>query len=114
MLLNGCETFVADCHVRAAADLFRHSWDVVVLAALRAGPMRRAELLVAIGGVSDKVLSESLRRLTAARLVDRHRARGVATYALSELGASFADGPMIVLAEWASSHHDDLIGPHED
>ncbi|GAA3898050.1 hypothetical protein GCM10023084_58200 [Streptomyces lacrimifluminis] len=42
------------------------------MAALREGPRRRRELRTAIGGISDKVLTESPRRLLAAGLVDRH------------------------------------------
>ncbi|RKN49884.1 transcriptional regulator, partial [Streptomyces klenkii] len=55
-----CHTFVSDCHVRAAAELIRHTWDPVVLSALRAGATRRQELLVRIAGVSDKVLTQAL------------------------------------------------------
>ncbi len=49
-----CEELIADCRLRAATDLFAHTWDPVVLAALRPGPRRRRELRAAIGGMSDK------------------------------------------------------------
>jgi DNA-binding HxlR family transcriptional regulator len=42
-----------------------------VLAALSEGPRRRREPRAAIGGVSDKVLTDALRRLLAAGLVGR-------------------------------------------
>ena len=62
MTEENCETFVSDCHVRAAVELISHAWDPVVLSALRLGPTRRTDILHRIAGVSDKVLTESLRR----------------------------------------------------
>ena len=58
-----CPPFVADCRVRAVTDLLTHTWDPVVLMALRYGGRRRRELLADIGGISDKALTQSLRRL---------------------------------------------------
>jgi DNA-binding HxlR family transcriptional regulator len=99
---DDCPTFVSDCHVRAAVELINHTWDAVVLSALRPGPTRRRELLVRIGGISDKVLTESLRRLRGRDLVTR--APGDAVYQLSPLGASFTNGPLLQLARWAADH----------
>ena len=56
-----CEPFAADCAVRLAAELTAHTWDPVVLMALRAGRRRRIDLLGAIAGVSDEVLTRTLR-----------------------------------------------------
>lgn len=103
-----CEGFVADCRIRLATDLLRHKWDPVVLSGLRLGGRRRAELLAAIGDASDKALTESLRRLTTSGLVatapdatPRH-----VTYALTPLGATLVDGPMLALGRWAIEHGD--------
>lgn len=84
-----------------------------MLSALRAGPTRRNELLVRIGGVSDKVLTQSLQRLQAHGLVARARTSGdpVAIYQLSALGESFANGPLAQLAQWAADNQADLVGP---
>lgn len=106
-----CEPFVSDCHVRAAVELISHTWDPVVLSALRLGPTRRSELLQRVAGASDKALTESLRRLAARGLVARTgdgARRDVAVYALTELGDSFADGPLAHLAEWAGEHQETL------
>jgi DNA-binding HxlR family transcriptional regulator len=45
------QELVADRRLRAAMDLFAHTWDPVVIAALRPGPRRRRELRAAIGGI---------------------------------------------------------------
>ena len=108
---KGCETFVSDCHVRAAAELINHTWDPVVLSALRMGPTRRNVLLDRIAGASDKVLAESLRRLASRRLITRatrDSRRDAAVYELTALGASFASGPLAHLAEWAAENQLEL------
>jgi DNA-binding HxlR family transcriptional regulator len=106
-----CPPFASDCHVRAAVELISHTWDPVVLAALRRGPTRRHDLLTRIAGIRDKVLTESLRRLTERRLVTRQDGGGAAaTYELTALGESFASGPLAQLARWAAEHQDELAG----
>lgn len=109
---QGCETFVSDCHVRAAVELISHTWDPVVVSALRRGPTRRNVLLDRIGGASDKVLTESLRRLASRGLVARtapEAGRDAAVYELTSLGASFASGPLAHLAEWAAENQAELF-----
>ncbi|HEX7164019.1 MAG TPA: helix-turn-helix domain-containing protein [Trebonia sp.] len=111
-----CEELVADCRLRAATDLFAHTWDPVVIAALRPGPQRRHELRAAIGGISDKVLTETLRRLAGQGLVVRHaqaEAPPRVEYALTPLGQSLADGPMRALGRWITDHGDELLDAQE-
>jgi DNA-binding HxlR family transcriptional regulator len=117
-VINGsCQTFVSDCQVRAAVELIDHVWDSVVLSALRLGPTRRNELLVRIRGISDKVLTQALRRLQARALVTRVRpaepasGRIAAVYQLSPLGESFANGPLAHLAQWAADNQATLVEP---
>ncbi|WP_086824999.1 helix-turn-helix domain-containing protein [Allokutzneria sp. NRRL B-24872] len=107
-----CYELVADCRLRAATDLFAHTWNPVVLAALREAPRRRVELRASIGGISDKVLTETLRRLLGRGLVERRRfaeAPPRVEYALTALGKSLVDGPMRALGDWVVEHGDDLI-----
>jgi DNA-binding HxlR family transcriptional regulator len=107
-----CEELVADCRLRAATDLFAHTWDPVVLTALRLGPRRRRELRMAIGGMSDKVLTEALRRLGSHGLVARRavaQAPPRVEYALTPLGQSLVDGPMRALGDWVVKHGDELL-----
>ncbi|MEO3783721.1 helix-turn-helix domain-containing protein [Actinocorallia sp. B10E7] len=114
--MSECHELIADCRLRAAAELFAHTWDPVVLAALQQGQRRRHELRSAIGGMSDKVLTEALRRLVANGLVER---RGYAQapprvdYRLTDLGRSLVDGPMTALARWIAEHGDELFEAQE-
>jgi DNA-binding HxlR family transcriptional regulator len=110
-----CEGAVADCRVRAATDLFLHTWNPVVLAALRPGALRRGALRTAIGGISDKVLTETLHRLAGTGLIERRSGvtgRSV-LYALTPLGESLVDGPMQALGHWAVTHGEDLLDAQE-
>ena len=66
-----CEELVADCRMRMATDLFAHTWDAVVLAALAEGALRRRSLRARIGGISDKALTEAVHRLVGNGLVER-------------------------------------------
>ncbi|GHF70624.1 HxlR family transcriptional regulator [Streptomyces mashuensis] len=110
-----CSPFAADCAVRLAADLIAHTWDPVVLMALRTGRRRRIDLLSGIAGVSDKVLTQTLRRLHANGLINRITTmadRSVA-YELSELGGSLADGPLAAFGQWAIDHADQVLAAQE-
>lgn len=115
-----CPIFVTDCHVRTAVELINHAWDPVVLSALRLGPRRRNELLTHIAGASDKVLTQSLRRLQARGLVVRSRPTGPtagtmgAIYQLTSLGESFAHGPLAELARWAADNQSELVDSWDD
>jgi DNA-binding HxlR family transcriptional regulator len=107
---------VADCRLRAASELFAHTWDPVVLAALRPGQRRRHELRSVIGGMSDKVLTEALRRLIKNGLVERHayaQAPPRVDYGLTALGRTLVDGPMAALGRWIVEHGDELLNAQE-
>ncbi|WRZ95161.1 helix-turn-helix transcriptional regulator [Streptomyces sp. NBC_01007] len=111
-----CYELVADCRLRAATDLFAHTWDPVVLTALRVGARRRRELRAAIGGISDKVLTDSLHRLLASGLIERHahaEAPPRVDYALTGLGQSLVEGPMTALGRWMIEHGDELLETQE-
>ncbi|GAA0932958.1 helix-turn-helix domain-containing protein [Kribbella koreensis] len=109
---GGCETFVADCRLRQATELIAHTWDPLVLMALRRGTTRRRDLLAGIGGVSDKVLSQALARLTKHGLITRTAVpadhRGVA-YELTPTGSSLAAGPLAALAQWAADNGEAIL-----
>ncbi|MFC1438842.1 helix-turn-helix domain-containing protein [Streptacidiphilus sp. N1-10] len=110
-----CEPFAADCAVRLAAELIAHTWDPVVLMALRAGRRRRIDLLGAVAGVSDKVLTQTLRRLHTNGLIERITQPGdrSVAYELSELGATLADGPLAALGQWAIDHAEQILAAQD-
>jgi DNA-binding HxlR family transcriptional regulator len=91
------------------------TWSVVVVFALREGPLRYAELLERIGGISKKVLTQTLRRLEGSGLVRRRAIRSAppgAEYALTTLGESLLE-PVTVLARWAEQHAEQVAAARE-
>ncbi|MEV5650174.1 helix-turn-helix domain-containing protein [Nocardia sp. NPDC052254] len=103
---------VADCRLRAATDLFAHTWDPVILVGLLGGARRRGVLRTEIGGISDKALTEALRRLLGHGLVERRRyaqAPPRVEYDLTALGRSLVEGPLRALGDWVDAHGDELL-----
>lgn len=102
--------------VAAFAELFAHTWDPVILFALLQGPRRRRELRLSIGGISDKALTESLRRLEDSGLVARAafaEAPPRVDYGLTPLGESLRAGPVTARARWTVEHGDELTAAQE-
>ncbi|WP_062437282.1 winged helix-turn-helix transcriptional regulator [Herbidospora daliensis] len=103
--------FLADCPARLAIELITTKWAVVVLFALSRGPCRHGELVDLVGGVSRKVLTQTLRRLQGYGLVERHayaEAPPRVEYSLTDLGLTLVE-PIAVLTDWARSHGDAIV-----
>ncbi|APU14120.1 transcriptional regulator, HxlR family [Actinoalloteichus sp. GBA129-24] len=86
----------------------------MVLHALRDGPRRPVELRATIGGVSTKVLLETLQRLNRDALLRREahdRPPGV-DYALTELGRSLLPA-LDALSGWADEHGAEIATAQE-
>ncbi|WP_031465876.1 winged helix-turn-helix transcriptional regulator [Sciscionella sediminilitoris] len=94
---------LADCPARLAVEIIADKWAVVVLYALRGEPRRHGELVEAIGGISRKVLTQTLRRLQGHGLVERRATDGKVEYLLTELGRTLLP-PIAVLTEWSHVH----------
>ncbi|TQM78063.1 HxlR family transcriptional regulator [Saccharothrix saharensis] len=96
--------FLADCPARTTLEVVGHTWSVVVVVALGDGPLRYGELLDRIGGISNKMLTQTLARL---------RSNGLLTsddgwHTLTALGHSLLT-PVRALAAWAEEHTGDLL-----
>ena len=87
---------LADCPARLAFDIVANTWNAVVIWALKDGPRRHAELRRRIGGISAKVLTETLRRLAEYGLV-------VPGYELTDLGRTLLV-PIEAMGLWAHEH----------
>lgn len=91
-----------DCPHRLLLDQIADKWSVLILAALRAGPHRFNELKRRLDGVTQKALTQSLRRLERNGIVSR---RVLATspvaveYAVTPLGQTLK-APFEALYDW--------------
>lgn len=107
--------FFADCQARIAVELISGRWPMVVLYALGDGPARPGELRKQIGGISQKVLTETLRRLEYNGLVERRRyaeAPPRVEYSLTPAGEDLLV-PIHALGDWAAEHAGTVLAAQE-
>lgn len=98
------DLFLADCPARTTLSIIGDTWSVVVVTALGERPRRHGELLERIGGISKKMLTQTLRKLERNGLIQRDGA----TYRLTDLGSTLR-GVVGELAAWAEEHTDELL-----
>lgn len=102
---------MSDCPARTAIEVIANKWSVVTLYALKDGPKRHNELVALSGGISRKVLTQTLRRLQSNGLIDRQRyaeAPPRVEYSLTPLGRTLQE-PIAMLTEWALTHGEALV-----
>jgi DNA-binding HxlR family transcriptional regulator len=107
--------FDANCSARDALELISSKWAMLIISALTEGPMRNADLMRKIGGISQKMLTETLRDLERNGLVIREDHRSMplhVDYRLSTLGRSLSDA-LVVLDRWAERNFPELDAARE-
>jgi DNA-binding HxlR family transcriptional regulator len=110
----GCieyDVFLADCPARTTLSLVADTWSVVVIHALGERPRRYSELQERIGGISKKMLTQTVRKLERNGLVQRRRIRSAppgVEYRLTELGETLLE-PVRSLSRWAEEHTDAML-----
>lgn len=107
--------FDETCSARHALELISGKWAMLVLSVLAEGPMRNADLMRRIGGIAQKVLTETLRDLERNGLVirDDFQTKPLhVEYRLSQLGKSLSDA-LIVLDRWAERNFPELDAARE-
>jgi DNA-binding HxlR family transcriptional regulator len=95
--------FDPSCSARDALELIASKWAILILPALARGPMRNGALLRQVGGISQKMLTQTLKDLERNGLVvreDRGTAPPHVEYRLSPLGRSLSKA-LITLDRWA-------------
>jgi DNA-binding HxlR family transcriptional regulator len=101
------EVLEESCTTRQALERLAAKWRVLVIYALLAGPQRHAELRRRLPGITQKVLTETLRGMEADGLVERRILRESApqhvVYALTDLGKTLQEPPAAI-CEWARAH----------
>jgi len=105
------DAFSAACATRDLFAAISNKWVGLVLIALAEGPMRYSELNRRVQGVSQKMLTQSLRLLERDGLVTRTVTPSVPVrvdYEITDLGRSLM-GPMSAIKEWAEAHVDEVL-----
>ena len=97
----------ADCPSRRVLELIANKWALLVIPLLRSKPQRNSELLRKVGGISQKMLTQTLRDLELNGLVLREDHQTVpphVEYRLSPLGLSLSK-TLIAVDRWAEANH---------
>ena len=94
-------------HFHHAIELIGKRWTGAIVCALTERPMRFGELVKAVPGLSDRLLSQRLRELEEEGLVERQVEAGTpvrVTYSLTAVGEEL--GPAVnELKAWAKRWH---------
>ncbi|MFI5960394.1 winged helix-turn-helix transcriptional regulator [Cryptosporangium sp. NPDC051539] len=95
------------CTTRQALERLASKWRVLVIYALLAGPQRHAELRRRVAGITQKVLTSTLREMEHDGLVERRVLKETAPqhveYALTPLGKTLQE-PLAAICAWATDH----------
>jgi DNA-binding HxlR family transcriptional regulator len=105
------DAFLESCPSRRLLDRISDKWATLVLAALEQGPQRYSQLARTIAGVSQKMLTQTLRTLERDGLLTRTVTATVpvtVTYELTPLGSSLQT-LMTDVKYWAESHMDQVL-----
>ncbi len=100
------------CDSREVLDLVADKWSAIIVYALAGRTLRYSELQRAIGGISQKMLTQTLRRMERDGLIERCVHPVVpprVEYALSGLGATLIE-PLSALCRWAEGHMHEVHG----
>ncbi|HEV3361944.1 MAG TPA: helix-turn-helix domain-containing protein [Pseudonocardiaceae bacterium] len=105
----------ADCPTRQILDRIGDRWTVLIVGALWDGNVRFSELRRRVEGISQKMLTQTLRGLERDGLVRRTVYPEVPVrveYTLTEAGRTLRE-PLRALEEWSIAHLGDVSGSQE-
>src|SRR3954452_17566238 len=109
------DAFLQQCPSRQLLDRISDKWVPLVLVGLSGGPQRYSQLARTIAGVSQKMLTQTLRTLERDGLLTRTVTPSVpvtVTYELTELGRSLL-AVVAQLKDWAESHMDAVLAARD-
>ena len=105
-----------DPGIRAVHDRLGDKWSLLVIVELTRGPLRFRQLQHAVGGISQRMLTLTVRRLERDGLVRRTVYPTVPAqvdYRLTEMGASLTH-LLKALADWSLEHRKDIARAQTD
>lgn len=105
-----------ECGLREILDRIGDKWSVLAIVELAKGPRRFRQLQRAIPGISQRMLTLSMRRLGRDGMVERTvfpTNPPQVEYRLTALGRSLA-GLISVMADWSRDHRDDVARARDD
>ncbi|MFD9942043.1 winged helix-turn-helix transcriptional regulator [Nonomuraea sp. NPDC059023] len=105
------DAYIAKCPSRQLLSTLSDKWVSLILTALAGGSQRYSDLARTIAGVSQKMLTQTLRSLERDGLVSRTLTPSVPVrvdYELTDLGRTLL--PIVAaIKEWAEAHIEDVL-----
>ena len=105
------EIFTLNCPTQRILDIIGNKWSVIIIYCLAYQTRRYKQLERKIEGISQKVLTQTLRKLEKNGLVKREVYPVVppqVEYSLTPLGETLIE-PLSLLAEWSEQHIDQVL-----
>lgn len=105
------DVFSADCPTRLVLDRISDKWSTLILVLLAERPHRFGELRRRIDGISQKMLTQTLRSLERDGLVNREAFATVPVtveYSLTSLGSTLV-APVSAIRDWAEQHIEEVL-----
>ncbi|WP_329253489.1 helix-turn-helix transcriptional regulator [Actinoallomurus sp. NBC_01490] len=109
------DAYLATCPARRLLDRISDKWVSLLLNALAEGPQRYSDLSRTIAGVSQKMLTQTLRTLERDGLVSRTVTPSVPVrvdYELTPLGVSLLP-VMRAIKDWAETHIEEVTAAQD-
>jgi DNA-binding HxlR family transcriptional regulator len=110
-LLRTPDVYAADCPTRQMLDRISDKWTPLIIGLLADGPQRFSELQHTVGGISHKMLSQTLRSLQRDGLVSRTvypEPPLRVEYKLTPLGETLC-APMAAIVHWSEEHIEEVL-----
>ena len=99
--------YMVGCPCREVLDLIGSRWSVLVIGRLEEGPHRFGELRRAVPGITQKMLTRTLRRLEEDGMVHRKVLAEMrpprVEYSLTDLGQTITE-PLAAIRQWTEEH----------
>jgi DNA-binding HxlR family transcriptional regulator len=99
-----------NCESRQTLDRVADKWSALIVYALVRGPMRHGQLKREVQGISQKMLTQTLRSMERDGLVTRRVFDQVpphVEYALTPLGETLTE-PLVAICRWSMDHLPDV------
>lgn len=107
-LAGPCTAWPEDsAFIREVLDRIGDKWTVLVISTLGSGPLRYSDLQASVPGISQRMLTVTVKELERDGLVTRTAYPEVpprVVYELTDLGQSLREA-VLALAGWAASNH---------
>lgn len=108
-----CQAWPEDsAFIREVLDRIGDKWTVLIISTLSTGPLRYSDVQASIPGISQRMLTQTLKHLERDGLITRTAYAEVpprVEYELTTLGRSLKDA-VTSLVGWAASHHGEIAG----